>query len=123
LGDTDLQTSTMRRLRPESGCCWLADRINTADSVTDTGGITAARSDLRHFSDRIKVLYVEEYMGPNTALGFVFILAFWKWEKVPFMLFCFFVAICTEIEVRPYWHGKDFRVRSEDFRRTCLRHT
>ena len=26
-------------------------------------------------------------MGPNTDLGFVFILAFWKWEKGPFVLF------------------------------------
>jgi len=89
LGDTDLQTSTMRRPRPQLGCCWLADRNNMADSVTNTGGITAARSDLRHFSDRIKALDMAEYMGRNTDLGFVFILAFWKWEKGPSMLFLF----------------------------------
>jgi hypothetical protein len=66
---------------------------------------------------------MEKYMGPNTDLGFVFILAFWKWEKGPFVLFYFFVAFCAEIEGRPYYHGKDFRVRWEDFRRTCLRNT
>jgi hypothetical protein len=54
----------MRRPSSQLGCCF-ADRINMADSVTNTGGITAAGSDL-HFSDRIKVLYMEKYMGYQT---------------------------------------------------------
>jgi hypothetical protein len=46
-------------------------------SVTKTGGITAAGSDLRHFSDRIKALYMKKYVD-YTDFGFVFILAFWN---------------------------------------------
>jgi hypothetical protein len=58
-----------------------------ADTVTNTGGITAAGSDL-NFLDRTKALYMGKYMGYQTlTLGFVFILAFWNTENGPFMLF------------------------------------
>jgi hypothetical protein len=96
LRNTGLQTSTMRRPRSQLGYCCFADRINPlnaeinsichllallgaqpilhvsrirvnmVNSVTNTGGITAAGSDLRHFSDRIKALYMKKYVGHQT---------------------------------------------------------
>jgi hypothetical protein len=91
LENTGLQTSTMRRPRSQLGCCCFTDRINMADSVTNTGSITAAGSDLRHFSDRIKALYIKKIRGlPNTDFGFVFIFAF-STRRMDHL--CFFISV------------------------------